>query len=400
MLLRASLLAVALFLSCPSGAGAQTKPRTPPKAQQPPKTAPAKSAEAAPAQVSGEAAVLADGWARLAKGDAAGAAQVAANAMAADPRSAAALVLAVDADLARGGSALALDTYDRWMGAKRVDEAHVLRRIARAVLVEASGNKANFAARLEALKALAADGDAAAAAELQHAAYSGSFGEARALAAIGNDKAVNILIAQLATARDKTPIIDALGDSGNKIAVPSLLNLLSDPNELNRAAAADALGRLGAMEATARLRPMLGDPFPVVRLKAAGALYRLGDSGGLAVLSEMAQSEHGAIRVSAAREMASQPDSSWQAMVRSLTSDPDPVVRLDAAKLIAPYDPDLARRVIDELIRGDNLAIQQAASAALVTELAGDFATLRRLFRVSDPLTRVRASARVVELTR
>ncbi|MGH9410667.1 MAG: HEAT repeat domain-containing protein, partial [Vicinamibacterales bacterium] len=269
-----------------------------------------------------EAAVLADGWSRLAKGDAPGAAQIAQAAIGRNPNSSAALALAIDADLARGGASMALDTYERWLGGRRLDDAYSLRRVARALLQESSGPKqSNVTARVEALRALAADGDSAAEATLEDAAAAGAFGETRALAIIGDEGAVKKLIAELGPAIDKTPIIDALGNSGNKLAVEPLIGELSDPKDINRAAAADALGRLGATEAIPQLRTLLNDPFFPVKLKAAGALFRLNDSSGAALLTEIAQNEHAAIRVAAAQEMASRPDANWQSLVRGLTSD-------------------------------------------------------------------------------
>lgn len=354
----------------------------------------------APVPANAEAALLADGWARLSKGDAAGAALVAAQALTRDPLSAAAAALAVDADLARGGTTAGLNTYEKWLGTRRLDDGYVLRRVARALLREATRKQPNVTARLEALRALAGDGDGDALATLQTAASSGGYFETRALAALGDERGVSRLIAQLASAPSKGPIIDALAESGSKLAVPSMTVLLSDPSDVNRAAAADALGRLGATETIPQLRLLLEDRVFMVRLKAAGALFRLNDSEGLPFLNEVAQSEHAAIRVAAAREMASQPDTLWQSTVRGLTGDPDPVVRLEAAKLIAPYDQPLAQRVLDDLMRGGNIGLREAASRVLVEQVATDFATLRTLLRSGDLVVRVRAAGRILELTR
>lgn len=363
-----------------------------------PSWAAAQQAAASPQAI--ESAALADGWSRLAKGDAAGAALVASQALARDPLSAAAASLAVEAELARGGTTGGLNAYEKWLGSRRLEDGYVLRRVARALLVEATGKQPNFTARLEALRALAADGDRDAAATLEQGAHAGRFAETRALAALGNEQAVARLIAQLASAPMKTPIIDALAESGSKLAVPPLQALLADPSDVNRAAAADALGRLGAVETIPQLRPLLNDQVFIVKLKAAGALFRLNDSEGLLLLNEVAQSEHAAIRVAAAKELESQPDTLWQSMVRNLTSDPDPVVRMDAARLIAPYDQPLAKRVLDELMRDGNIGIREAASDVLVERVASDFATLRALLRSGDLAVRVKAAGRILELTR
>ncbi len=348
------------------------------------------------------AVALAEGWARLAKGDTGGAALIAAQELTKDPRSVAAAVLAVDADLARAGASSALGTYEKWLGSRRLDDAYLLRRVARAMLVESCGKQQpNAAARLEALQALAEDGDATALASLEQAAQSRGLGETLALAAIGNERAVNLLLAQPGSMPgSKTAIIDALGASGSKLAVPPLKTLLADPNELNRAAAAEALGTLAATDAVPAIRPLLKDQVFMVKLKAAGALYRLNDSSGLPLLLELTASEHATIRVAAAKELASRPDANWQNLVRSLTNDPDPTVRLEAAGLIAPFDQPLANSVLDALMRDSNVGIREAASGVLVERVAADFATLRALLRSGDVGVRVKAAARILELTR
>ena len=343
---------------------------------------------------------MAEGWALLAKGDAAGAALLASQELARNPRSVAALVLAVESDLARAGSSAGLSTYLKWLGSRRLDDAYVLRLVARALLVE-STDQPNLTARINALQSLAADGDQEAAAKLEQAAKANGFGETRALAASGNERAVKMLIARLGSMPgSKTPVIDALGDSGSELAVPPLKALLSDPNDLNRAAAADALGRLGATDTIPQLKPLLNDLVFMVKLKAAGALYRLNDSSGLPLLLELTSSEHAQIRVAVAGELASRPDASWQGLVRSLTNDPDPAVRLQAARLIAPYDQPLAYSVLDALMRDENVGIREAASGVLVDRVASDFATLRALLRNGDVTIRVKAAGRLLELTR
>jgi hypothetical protein len=344
---------------------------------------------------------LARGWALLAKGDAGAAASVAAQVIARNKLNASALTLAVDAELSRSGPAEALGTYETWLGSRRVDEPYVLRAIARGMLVAASTQRTNARARLEALSALAADGDLQAAATLEQAAATNSFGETRELATLGNEGAVKRLIAQLQSMPGgKATIIEALGSSRSKLAIEPLKTLLSDASDINRAAAAEALGKLGARDAIPQLQALLKDRMFSVKLKAAGALYLLGDSSGLPFLMEAAASEHAAVRVAAARELSAQPDENWKAMVRVLANDPDPVVRLEAARLIAPYDPALARTVLDGLMRSDNVGLRESASSVLAERVAGDFATLRGMLRSGDVGVRALAAGRILELTR
>jgi HEAT repeat protein len=348
-----------------------------------------------------ETALLVQGWGLLARGDAAGATRAALLALKQEPNSSAALTLAIDAEVERGGFEAALTTYEQWLGTRRLEDAYSLRRVARALLRQASVKSSSDAVRQSARAALAADGDTRAIAAVEASAAEGSLADARARAAEGDERAVKLLIDQLRSTQGiKSLIIEALGNSGSKTAIGPLRELLSDPQDINRAAAADALGQLEATEAIPQLRALLKDQFFAVKLKAAGALYRLNDSSGLGVLTEVTQSEHAAIRVAGARELAARPDASWQSLVRSLTEDPDPVVRLEAARLIAPYDQPLAKSVLDALQRNENPAIREAAAAVLVDRVAADIATLRGLLHSGDMSVRVKAAGRILELTR
>ena len=354
----------------------------------------------AQAATSDTAAAIANGWSLLAKGDAAAALRAASAELARDDRNVAALALAVEATTTTGGASAGLAFYENWMRAHRVDPPYVLRRVAVAVLRDAS-RKGAGTPRLDALQALAADGDVDAIATLQSAAAMNRMGETRALAAAGNTRAIDALIRQLQTTPGaKAPIITALGASGSRRALPVLLPFLSDPQDVNRAAAAEAIGRIGGADAVPRIAPLLNDPVFLVKVKAAGALMRLNDPRGLATLAEIAQSEHPHIRVAAATEMASQPDAAWQELVRRLAADPDPTVRLDAARLIAPYDHALADNILRDLMRNSNIGIREAASGTFVDAVASDFASLRPLLHSTDDAVRVKAAARILELTR
>jgi hypothetical protein len=107
-----------------------------------------------------EATELTNGWALIAQGMFPEAAARAAKVLAAYPRSAAALILAVEAEIGRGAAAAGLTVYERWLGERRMEEPGVLRRIALAALREESAQQAHAAVRLAARRALAADGDA------------------------------------------------------------------------------------------------------------------------------------------------------------------------------------------------------------------------------------------------
>ncbi len=355
---------------------------------------------ATPMSAQPPAALLAEGWTALGQGQLARAAQAAQRAMADSPRSAAALALAVEVEIARGGAIPALDTYERWLGAKRIDEAYVLRRIAHAHL-RGAARQGQGAARLEAVKALAAEGDPQAGADLMREASGGPPADPQVLASLGDERAVQALIAQLRVpGGSKVGVLKALVESRSRLAVPAIADVLADAREEHRAAAADALGRLGAPDAAARLRPLLEDPAFPVRVAAAGALYRLGDNSGVALLEQLLASEHAAVRLGAADAMSARPTPAWHAVVRELTRAGDATVQLGAARLIAPYDHELASTLLQQLGRSDNPAIREEAGRTFVERVAGDFRSLRAYLRGRDAVTAVRAAARILELTR
>src|SRR5579872_5468814 len=239
------------------------------------------------AQGPGLAGILAEGWNALGTGDIAKASRAADRALADAPRSAAAVALAVEVEIAKGGPLSGLNVYERWLGGRRVDDAYALRRIAEAHLnsVVRAGKEPALA---EALKALAADGDQQAAAQLSSAAATKGGQEAAIAASIGDRRAIDTLIERAQSPMPgRMAAIEALGGSGSSRAVAPLVTLLSDARQENRAAAAEALGKLGATDAIPRLKLLLNDPEQPVRFAAAGALYRLQDYSGVNMLDEL-----------------------------------------------------------------------------------------------------------------
>ena len=291
-----------------------------------------------------------------------------------------------------------------WLGQRTLEEPAVLRRIATALLREAATQSENTTARLEALRALAADGDGAAAAELASAVNTAGTAERRLLASIGNERAISALIADLNNGTGNAmTIIEALARSGSKSAIAPLTDRLQHPSPEIRGAAVEGLGNLGrsnsSIDLISRIKPLLADQTSYVRVKAAGALYGLNDMSGLQILQDLLQAEPTASRLIALQAMASRPDAIWLDQVKRLTSVAEPEVRVGAARLLAPHDPELARKVLEGAMRDPNPAIRELASDAVDDVEATDFPTLRRLMKSNNRLTGVRAAARVLALT-
>ena len=349
-----------------------------------------------------EAVELTNGWALVSQGLLAEASARIPRILGAYPRSAAAWSFAIEVDIARGGAAAGLGRYEQRLAQRHVEEPLLLRRVAVAVLAGAVNQKQEPAARVEALTALAADGDAQAAAALGREG-TGKTGatSSRALASRGDARAVDALIAQAKRQPADVRTIDALGDSGSERAAPLLTGWLKESRNEIRGAAAEALAKLGDPAAVPNIKPLLDDPSSFVRVRAAGALYRLGDTSGLPLLQQLAASESPAMRLAAAEAMASRPDGAWSALVRELASVPDPEIQARAARLIAPHDAAFAKSVLDPLATHENPAIRQlAASAEGESVNTDDLTALRALLKSGSLVTRVRAAGRVLEVTR
>jgi HEAT repeat protein len=350
-----------------------------------------------------ERTLVAQGWALLAQGLFDEAATRAAKALAASPRNPSALVLAVEVAVTRGGAQAGLSEYERWLGQRTMEEPALVRRIALALLREAASQSEHMTARLEALRVLAVDGDAAAAAELAAAANTGGTAERRVLASIGNERALNALIADLNNGTgNATSIIDALARSGSKSAIAPLSDRLQNPSPEIRGAAVEGLGKLGSslgsFDLITRIKPLLADKTSYVRVRAAGALYGLNDMSGLQILQDLLQAEPSAGRLIALQAMASRPDAVWLEQARRLASAAEPEVRVGAARLLGPHDPELARKVLQGVMSDPNPAIREMASDAFGDVYTTDFPALRQLMKSNDRLTGVRAAGRLLTL--
>jgi HEAT repeat protein len=348
-----------------------------------------------------EASALASGWVLLAEGKALEAATHATELVARYPDSVLAIGFAVEADIAQGGPRAALARYESWLGI-HAEEPGLLRRIARAVLHEWGRQASDPALRAEALEALSFAGEPGARAALVAGANQGSTADLAALAALGDEDAVRALIGQVeAASGNRHREIDALARSRSALAVPPLVEVLGDQNEVNRVAAARALGTLGQPAAVDALKSALADPRGAVRLEAAGALFALGDYSGYELLTPLLSDPNPQIRMSGVALFASQPDAAWTLEAeRLMQSAEDPYIRLQAAKLLAPHNPDAALPVIRGLVGHANPAIREAAGPILATSVPDDLTELRQLLRGADGRVKVRAAARILAVTR
>ena len=367
---------------------------------------PAKPASQAPPSRPGsitrdEAIALTQAWAMLAEGKADRAASRASEILAVYPYSTAALTLAVEANIAQAGAHAGLSQYERWLGARAFEEPSVVRRIAVALLQEVASDGSMDTARLEALRALANDGDRAAVSALTEGSRSGNTPETRVMAAMGDARSVKMLIAGLNNGGNVMSTLEALGESGSQTAVAPVAQQLRHHAPEVRAAAADALGKLGKRyDVVESLKLALKDETSYVRTRAAAALFGLGDMSGLTLLQGLLLEESAKSRLIAAQAMSASPDATWMDQVRRLTSAGEPEVRIGAARLLLPHDPEYARPILERGMNDANPAIRDMASEAIGEAAAGDLRSLRFFMRLTDRLGRVRAAARVLVLLR
>lgn len=346
---------------------------------------------------------IANGWTLLAQGHIDQAAARAAQALAANPRSGAGLLLAIEADVVRGGALRGLAAYETWLGPRTLEEPAALRRLAAATLREGALQQEDAGARIEALRALGEDGDRAAAEQLAREAEAPAGAALRALASIGDESAVKKLIAERNEGSAQTVItISALGASGSRLAAAPLVEYLKDPRMEVRGAALNALRGIGGSQTVDAIKPLLADRTFYVRMQAAAALFRKGDDSGLAILQELLADPSPASRVLGAEAMSTRPDAAWLATVKALATTGDPETRATAAGLLTPHDPELAGRVLESLSADPNPAIRDLAAAVAgdAAPTATNLTTLRHLLKATARGTKVRAAARVLVLTR
>jgi hypothetical protein len=380
------LLVVALVIQAPPPPSAQ--------AQQPP-------ARPASAMSVEDATILTQGWAFLAQGELARAVEKASAALAAAPRSTAALALAIEVEIARGGAAAGLDFYEQWLGARALEEPAVLRRVAFAYLRDVSVERQNPSARYSALRTLAAEGDTQALADLAEGAAQDQFSNWRALAELGSSEAVGVLIKQLqGDGAGDASTLEALGKSRQPSALAAVSAKLKDPRPEVRAAAVDAVAAIGGASAVGQLRAMLKDQGGFVAVRAAKALFDLNDPAGESLLTSLLSPEYPpATRLMGVDGMASRPTPAWVEATRSLALTGPPEVRLGAARLLAPHDPPVSEQVLGQLAGDASLAIRESA-ARIHAESSTNLRQLREFLRHADRATRVAAATRLLALTR
>lgn len=381
---------VLLFVPAASGAGAQTPP-------QPPQIPPSLGRPVA----IDDAMLLAQGWMLLAQGSAVPAVERARQVLTKSPSSPGAVTLAIEAEIVRSGSGAGLAEYERWLGAREQEEPLLLRRIGQALLREAAAQTGDMPPRVNALAALAANGESTAVASLRETMGEGDLPAASALAEAGDPEAVRNLIGRVnERTLEPTRALNTLSKSGSADAARFAVARLDDPKSEVRLAAIYAVRDLRAKAAAPKLRELLADHRPFIQIASAQALLALGDESGMPVIRQFAASPAAEDRLKAAEATAGKPDAEWMASVRQLTSAAEPEVRLGAARLIAPFDPELAAQTVDGLRQDANPAVKSMTNEAAARSIPWNLTRLRQILHSPSLGERVAAAERLLKVTR
>jgi HEAT repeat protein len=370
----------------------------PPRAQ-----APAPARPPTSATKDADAAALAAGWNAYGSGQIDAAVKMADALLQRRPWDRAAAMLRIHA-LSKASPERGLDAYEQWLKRKRIEDAGMLEPVAIAVLQQiAVGTRADV--RVPALRALALSRVSGA----REALAADTTGEQAQIdsdvsaARNGDAGAVQRLNARAST--DSSPaLVQAFASMGVSAGEPGLLLLAKSSDRLTRVAAVDALGAIKSDAARAAATDALRDSDPVVRTSATIALARMGDQDALTVVDRMLKSNVPDVQVTAARAWEGKPGP-WVAVLRPLLDNPDGLTRLDAARVIAPADPDAARRVFSAALGDPNPVIQSESAKALAEipdlRLTGeDLAALRGRLRDGDPVIRQAAASAILRVAR
>jgi hypothetical protein len=341
--------------------------------------------------------------AALVRGEAAKALALAAPILAKQPSHHEAAAVTIDAHLGLGERTRALDAYDAWFGAVRVEDQRLLARIAAA---ELEALRAEPLLEIDALAALArSQGPAAkrARTKLDELAWATpptakSWPAIAALGRLGDRKAA----ARAAQAyresegSGRVTALQAVIEAGGSEAEPILRDALGVRDPMVQATAADGAATLGLKGLAPALQQVVKTGEMFAPFSAAVALAQLGATGGEAILEAAATSPAMDARLKAAAARKARGDKAWVEAARALLSADDPVVRYQAAALLYSADRAAATKVLQAGTMDPNPAVRTLVADLLSREPGLPEAELRRLLRDGIPRVRLLAASGIL----
>jgi HEAT repeat protein len=329
----------------------------------------------------------------LKSGRAAEAIELSEKVLAGTPDSQPAIVVKLDAMIALGDLRGALRAYDGFVSATGRDHQPVLATIARAQL-KALTQATLLAVKVDALEALAAQGDAEAKTTLLALMKddNASRPAAEALARLG-DKAAAQRVVELATQAQggqRADAIRALATIKEAPAEALVREALKANDPMLQAAGADVAAARGMKTLLPELRQTATSGIAQGQYRAAVALVALGDSAGRERVAEALASDVPDSRLSAAGALrkSGDKDKSWVARVTPLLNNPDGLNRFFAAEMLLSEDRAAAMRVLHPATADPNPVIRAEAARILAESASTDLSQLRPF--LSDPAPRAR----------
>ncbi|MEW6619796.1 MAG: HEAT repeat domain-containing protein [bacterium] len=191
---------------------------------------------------------------------------------------------------------------------------------------------------------------------------------AEAIGMLGDKSALPQLIPLLSDANwfVRSAAVEAIGKLGDKSALPQLIPLLSDAEwDVVRSAAAEAIGKLGDKSVLPKLIPLLNDADGYVCSAAARAIGELGDKSVLPKLILLLKDAKWDVRSAAARAIGNVRDKSVLPQLIPLLSDADGYVRSAAARAIGKLGDKSALPQLIPLLSDDEWYVRSAAAEAI-----------------------------------
>lgn len=339
----------------------------------------------------------------LERGDAAKAIALVEPVLAKQPGHPLAAAVKVDALLGLGERTRALDAYDAWYAAVKLEDTAMIARIA---VAELDALQADPLLQVDALAALSArpggPGTAARAklTELATAkpATARAWPATVALAQLGDRTAAGRAAQAYrdSVGSGRVTALEAVISAGGAAAEPILRDALGVRDAMVQSTAADGAATLGLKSLVPALQEVAKTGELFARFSAAVALAHLGATGGETLLAAGETSAALDMRLRAAGARKARGDRAWIEVVRPLLTADDVVVRSQAAAMLRDVDGPASLKVLQAGTMDPNPAVRTLVADVVTKDPATPVAELRRLLRDGVPRVRLLAAAAIV----
>jgi hypothetical protein len=339
----------------------------------------------------------------LERGDAAKAIALVDPILARQPGHPQAAAVKVDALIGLGKVTGALDAYDAWFGAVKIEDSAMLSRIAVAELETLQAESLLQTDALAALSVHPGPRGARARTQLTELATanppsSRSWPATVALCRLG-DAAAAKRAAQAyreSTGSGRVTALDAVIAAGGPGAEAILRDALGVRDAMIQSTAADGAATLQLKGLVPDLQQATKTGELFARFTAAVALAHLGATGGEALIEAGAASpaQDARLRVAGARKARG--DKGWIDAARSLLTSDDVAVRYQAAGMLLEVDRPAAVKVLQTGTQDPNPAVRTLVADVVTKDPGTPTAELRRLLRDGVPRVRLSAAAAIL----